>query len=96
MTQSRGLDPSLNYLTPVGSFTGSASPYGTYDQLGNVYEWNDLDGRPGAARGMRGSAYFGTLVYAEDISKLSRADVFASDFGYGAGFRLAGPAQPGE
>ena len=96
VTQSRGLDPSLNYLTPVGSFTGSASPYGTYDQLGNVYEWNDLDGRPGAARGMRGSAYFGTLVYAEDISKLSRADVFASDFGYGAGFRLAGPAQPGE
>ena len=28
-------------LTAVGSYTGSASPYGTYDQGGNVSEWNE-------------------------------------------------------
>jgi len=30
---------SINQTTPVGSFTGSASPYGTFDMGGNVYEW---------------------------------------------------------
>src|SRR5262245_42610649 len=28
-------------LTAVGSYTGSASPYGTFDQGGNVSEWNE-------------------------------------------------------
>lgn len=32
---------SQNYLTPVGAFTGSKSYYGTYDQTGDVFEWND-------------------------------------------------------
>ena len=27
-------------LTDVGSYTASASPYGTFDQGGNVWEWN--------------------------------------------------------
>lgn len=30
-----------NYLTPVGAFKNSASAYGTYDQNGNVSQWND-------------------------------------------------------
>ena len=28
-------------LTPVGGYTGSPSPYGTFDQAGNVREWNE-------------------------------------------------------
>jgi formylglycine-generating enzyme len=28
-------------LTSVGSYTASASPYGTFDQGGNVWEWDD-------------------------------------------------------
>ncbi len=28
-------------VTPVSSYTGSASPYGTFDQGGNVQEWNE-------------------------------------------------------
>jgi formylglycine-generating enzyme len=28
-------------LTPVGSYPGSPSPYGTFDQGGNVWEWNE-------------------------------------------------------
>ena len=31
--------PGPNYLTAVGSFTGSKSYYGTYDQSGDVYNW---------------------------------------------------------
>lgn len=38
-------DPT-NHLTPVGFFTQSPGPYGTYDQGGNVNQWNEtsLDG----------------------------------------------------
>src|SRR5262249_37302076 len=28
-------------LTPKGSYTGSPSPYGTFDQGGNLWEWNE-------------------------------------------------------
>jgi formylglycine-generating enzyme required for sulfatase activity len=28
-------------ITPVGSYSGSASPYGTFDQGGNITEWNE-------------------------------------------------------
>jgi formylglycine-generating enzyme required for sulfatase activity len=28
-------------LTDVGSYTGSASPYGTFDQGGNIFEWTE-------------------------------------------------------
>jgi hypothetical protein len=28
-------------LTDVGAYTGSASPYGSFDQGGNVYQWNE-------------------------------------------------------
>ena len=38
----------------VGSFSGSASAYGTFDQGGNVNEWNDLDNTVGPTRGYRG------------------------------------------
>jgi formylglycine-generating enzyme required for sulfatase activity len=33
--------PLTNHLTDVGAYTGSASPYGTFDQGGNVSEWNE-------------------------------------------------------
>jgi formylglycine-generating enzyme required for sulfatase activity len=36
----------------VGSYTGSPSPYGTFDQGGNVWEWNETS--IGMARGVRG------------------------------------------
>jgi formylglycine-generating enzyme required for sulfatase activity len=41
VTQSGGSSQLQNYLTDVGAFTGSAGPYGTFDQGGNVMEWTD-------------------------------------------------------
>jgi len=41
VTQSSSYDSNQNYLTPVGSFTGSSSFYGTYDQSGDVSDWSD-------------------------------------------------------
>jgi len=41
--------------TAVGSYTGSASPYGTFDQGGNVSEWNQT--LVDTSRVFRGGAY---------------------------------------
>ena len=42
-----------NTLTDVGSYSNSQSPYGTFDQGGNVWEWNEsfLSGDSGGLRG---------------------------------------------
>jgi len=42
------------YLTDVGAFSESGIFYGTFDQSGNVNQWNDLDGTAGSFRGRRG------------------------------------------
>jgi formylglycine-generating enzyme required for sulfatase activity len=41
VTQSTSLSSSQNYLTDFGAYTASASPYGTFDQGGNVSEWTE-------------------------------------------------------
>jgi sulfatase modifying factor 1 len=51
VTQSASYSSSQNYLTDVGAYTLSASFYGTFDQSGNVCEWNDLTAGTGAATG---------------------------------------------
>jgi formylglycine-generating enzyme required for sulfatase activity len=57
VTQSVGYSSTQNYLTDVGAFSGSGSFYGTFDQSGNVYQWNDLDGPP-SLRGLAGGDWY--------------------------------------
>jgi formylglycine-generating enzyme required for sulfatase activity len=49
------IDPPY-YTTEGGEFQNSASPYGTFDQAGNVFEWNELVGG-GTHRSRRGGAF---------------------------------------
>jgi len=44
-------------LTPRGSYTGSPSSYGTFDQAGNVKEW-DEGTAAGPVRRVRGGSFF--------------------------------------
>jgi formylglycine-generating enzyme required for sulfatase activity len=72
-------------VTTVGT-NGGPSSYGTYDQSGNVWEWNDLNNTSGSSRGLRGG-YWGN-----DAFNLSSSDwdTFVPSFETdGVGFRLA-------
>jgi formylglycine-generating enzyme required for sulfatase activity len=81
---------AIGRATDVGSFSGSGSFYGTFDQSGNVWQWNDLDGTTGSSRGLRGGSWTDNV---EQVSSAYRINSFKpSDEGYSLGFRLAGPA----
>jgi formylglycine-generating enzyme required for sulfatase activity len=40
---SANYDGVVGGVAPVGSYPGSAGPYGTFDQAGNVWEWTDTE-----------------------------------------------------
>ena len=90
-----------NYLnafgraTDVGSFSGSGSYYGTFDQSGNVYQWID-DGwyrNGGGSQTFRGcfcGGYWSEVSYG--VSSSDRYYYYAPSFeGSIVGFRLASP-----
>ena len=78
------------YSTVVGAYAQSAGPYGTFDQNGNVWEWNETiayETSETARRGMRGGAW------SHSALALAAAERYYGDdpsFGYfNIGFRVA-------
>ncbi len=79
-------------VTTVGT-NGGQSAYGTFDQTGNLYEWNDLTGAANSLRGLRGGGWQTT---ASNVSSAIRYQFSASGelfsfAGGGVSFRLASP-----
>jgi len=82
---------AIGHSTDVGSFSGSGSFYGTFDQTGNVWQWNDLDGTAGSSRGRRGGGWNNPSSY---VSSSGRYDFDPSLETSYFGFRLAIPPTP--
>jgi formylglycine-generating enzyme required for sulfatase activity len=80
----------ISSTTDVGSYSGDGSSYGTFDQGGNVWEWNDAV-ISGSSRGLRGGSFFdfGDLLSAS----VRNFSVPAYESGYG-GFRVASVPEP--
>lgn len=86
VTQSGSYSSTQNYLTDVGAYGSNAeSYYGTNDQAGNVYEWNDAI-IAGTSRGQRGGA-FNSLSF--DTSASQRLISLPTNEFANTGFRVA-------
>jgi formylglycine-generating enzyme required for sulfatase activity len=78
---------AVGTLTDVGSYTGSPSPYGTFDQGGNAFEWNEQI-VSGSDRGVRGGSWFDNPNYLAASNPASLGPSY--EFNY-VGFRVASP-----
>ena len=82
------------YRTEAGDFENSESPYGTFDQGGNVWEWNEAS-LFGTSRGLRGGFfpyYVGGGSAGDDAYTLHASSRDYGDPSYegcGIGFRVA-------
>jgi formylglycine-generating enzyme required for sulfatase activity len=87
VTGSTSFDIHSNYMNDVGAYVSSASYYGTFDQGGNVGEWNDAIVLSGLGyRGMRGQSFLSSSV---GLAASYRENVGPRQVQIGYGFRLA-------
>lgn len=72
------------FRAPVGTFFNSPGPYGTYDQGGNVWEWNETV-VPSLGRGLRGGSYSSE---ADRLRSATRGYALPTQESVGFGFRV--------
>jgi formylglycine-generating enzyme len=92
LTGSTSYSSTQNYLTDIGAYTASASPYGAFDMGGDLYQWNEaLALVNGPARGLRGGSFYNDASIS--LSSFSAVG-FPADGDVGIGFRLASVPEP--
>jgi formylglycine-generating enzyme required for sulfatase activity len=90
-----GFTDLVNYLTAVGAFAASPSAYGTYDQGGDVWQWNEanISNIFGSYRGLRGGSYH--YSGGSDILQSGGRDYDSpASEGIGIGFRVSQVPEP--
>jgi formylglycine-generating enzyme required for sulfatase activity len=89
VTGSTSYSSSQNYLTPVGAYTQADSYYGTFDQGGNVWEWNDAI--ISSSRGLRGGSWGDGGSALQSSFRYGSGPTGESD---SIGFRIASVPEP--
>ncbi len=86
-----GYTHNLSYpLTDVGAYGLSESPYGTFDQSGNVWEWNEAL-VSSSSRGLRGGSWGGSAYSLAASFRVHNAPTVE---GHNVGFRVATVPEP--
>jgi len=84
---------STNPFTDVGAYTAATSPYGTFDQNGNVFEWNEA--RFGSSsRGLRGGSWTLLFVGSNGLAASLRNQFVSTSEDSRIGFRVASIPEP--
>ena len=81
------------YRTVVGEFENSESPYGTFDQGGNVTEWNEAVLFE-TTRGIRGGAWDMPFSDGYVLRSIDRGSYEPEHEGNSPGFRVAEVPEP--
>jgi sulfatase modifying factor 1 len=90
VTGSASFSSSQNYLTDAGAYSSAPSFYGTFDQGGNVFEWNET--AVSSARGVRGGDWINFSVV---LSSSLRHSLSSSTLEFNnLGFRVASIPEP--
>ena len=92
-TTMANYDGSVDHTTDVGSYPYS-SPYGTFDQGGNVWEWNESITSQGATyayRGLRGGSF---ISYYEFLHASALFSCYPADENNSIGFRVSEASEP--
>ncbi|MCE9525558.1 MAG: SUMF1/EgtB/PvdO family nonheme iron enzyme [Planctomycetales bacterium] len=80
------------YRTEVGAHENSESPYGTFDQGGNVWEWNEVI--YGSDRGLRGGSYSNGDIGLQSTYRSSFYPTYVGSEYSLVGFRVAQVPEP--
>jgi len=83
VTDSPTLVLGTLYLSSVGAFSDSASALGTFDQGGNVWEWNETLQGAGDGRGVRGGSWYdGEATLISTFGTSLNATIEAGNVGF--------------
>jgi formylglycine-generating enzyme len=90
VTGSPTLVTTQNYATDVGAYPSSLSGYGTLDQGGNVFEWNETL-VTGTTRGLRGAGFADDAAF---LGASMRSNLGPTSETSALGFRVASVPEP--
>jgi len=85
---SANCGPTVNDFTDVGSYTASSSPWGTFDQGGNSYNWNEAVDENGFNRQARGGSWADGHIALASTTRRFNNPLDENEI---TGFRLVAP-----